>query len=145
MSVSIRLVAALVAAFTLGAPAVRPTRAVLSGARRVDIRSSSGVSVRTGDPAAVAKISRWLERLPRAPAHRAYFCPLIRADSPTVRFAFRGAGDGLLARAGVLDAFRGVSGVCNPISLSASGHRRELLLGGRFLLRVQRLLGVRFG
>jgi hypothetical protein len=45
----------------------------------------------------------------------------------------------------VLDAFRGISGVCNPIRFSVGDSRPHLLLGGRLLLRVQRLLGVRFG
>jgi hypothetical protein len=144
MAAFARLVAALLAALTLGAHHRPPANAVLHGARQIDVSSTSGVSRRVTDPAEVAKIVSWLEALPAA-RRGLYMCPYIRADSPKVRFVFRAAGGGILARARVLDAFRGLSGPCNPIQLEVGARRPQLLSGGRFLLRVQRLLGVRFG
>jgi hypothetical protein len=143
MAAFARLVAALLTALTLGVHHSPPANAVLRGARQIDVSSTSGASRRVTDPAKVAKIVSWLEALPSA-RRGLYMCPMIRASSPKVRFVFRAAGGSILARARVLDAFRGLSGPCNPIELKVRGQRRELLRGGRFLLRVQRLLGVRF-
>jgi hypothetical protein len=145
MSVLIRLVVALVATLALGVHARSPTRAALSRARQVEVRSTSGVSRRVTGPARVARVVRWFDALPIDRRRGVFACPFIRSDSPTVTFAFLGADGSLLARATVLDAFRGISGVCNPIRFSVGDSRPHLLLGGRLLLRVQRLLGVRFG
>jgi hypothetical protein len=151
MAVPARLIVTLAAALTLAgsAPAAGERLAghrVPAGVREVDIRSSRGISRRVAEPARVARIVRWFDALPRLRhTNVRYFCPMIRAGSPVVRFAFRGASGRVLARARVLDAFRGISGRCNAIQFTVPGHRKQPLIGGRLLLRVQRLLGVRLG
>ena len=124
----------------VGHPATR----VPPGVRTIEIRSPARV-VRVTERARVRRIERWLDALPAAKSGT-YYCPMIiRAGTPTVRFAFRAANGSVLARASLLDAFKGRSGPCNPIVFSLRGHRGRPLTGGRFLLEVQRLLGVRFG
>jgi hypothetical protein len=128
----------LVTLALVGHPATR----VPPGVRTIEIRSPARV-VRVSDRGRVLRIERWLDALPAAKS--GIYCPMIRADSPTVRFSFRAANGRVLARASMLDAFKGRSGPCNPIAFSLPGHPERPLTGGRFLLRVQRLLGVRFG
>jgi hypothetical protein len=139
-----RVVVTFVAALGVAGAAFAAGHRVPSGVAAIDVRSSRGTSRHVTDPAKVARIVRWFDALPVA-RRGLYNCPNIRADSPTVRFAFRTADGSLLARANVLDAFRGFSGPCNPIRFSVPGHRERSLNGGRLLLRVQRLLEVRFG
>jgi hypothetical protein len=129
----------LVTLALVGHPATR----VPPGVRTIEIRSPARV-VRVTDRGRVLRIERRLDALPAAKSGT-YYCPMIRADSPTVRFSFRAANGRVLARASMLDAFKGRSGPCNPIAFSLPGHPERPLTGGRFLLRVQRLLGVRFG
>jgi hypothetical protein len=145
MAVLVKLLLTLIAALTLSAPPNRLASLILSRVHEVDVRSSSGVSRQVTDPAQVARIVRWFEALPADHRRGIFACPLIRADSPTVRFDFRGASGSVVAQARMLDAFRGFSGPCNPIAFSILGHRQTPRIGGSFLLRVQRLLGVRFG
>jgi hypothetical protein len=128
----------LVTLALVGHPATR----VPPGVRTIEIRSPARV-VRVTDRGRVLRIERWLDALPAAKPGT-YYCPMIRPDSPPVRFAFRAANGSVLARASMLDAFKGLSEPCNPIAFSLPGHRARPLTGGRFLLRVQRLLGVRF-
>jgi hypothetical protein len=136
-----RLLLSLAAALALvGHSATR----LPSSVGTVDVHSSHGISRLVTDPVKVGRIVRWFDALPVDRARGEFDCPFIRANSPSVTFAFRAANGNLLARARVLDAFRGVSGPCNPIRFSVAGARPQLLLGGRFLLRVQRLLGIRF-
>jgi hypothetical protein len=141
MTAFARLVATLLAGLLLGAHHSPPANAILRGARQIDVSSTAGVSRRVTDHVKVATIVRWLDALPAARTGL-YMCPMIRADSPKVRFVFRAASGRVLARARVVAAFRGLSGPCNPIAFRAPGHRERLLSGGDFLLRVQRLLGV---
>jgi hypothetical protein len=130
----------LVTLALVGHPATR----VPTGVRTIEIRSPARV-VRVTDRGRVLRIERWLDALPAAKSGT-YYCPMfIRAGTPTVRFAFRASNGRVLARASLLDAFKGRSGPCNPIAFSLPGHRDRPLTGGRFLLRVQRLLGVSFG
>jgi hypothetical protein len=141
----IGLLVALVAALLLGTHQGHSANPVLRGVREIDLRSTSGVARRVTDQAQVVRIVRWLDALPNDHRRGMFACPMIRADSADVRFVFHGATGSVLARARLLDAFRGVSGVCNPMSLEIRGHPERELIGGRFLLRVQRLLGTHFG
>jgi hypothetical protein len=68
-------------------------------------------------------------------------CPVL--GGPIVTFDFRFVSGVLLARASVID-FQGTSGPCNAIEFSMHGHLQPPLIGGNFLKRVQRLLGVSF-
>jgi hypothetical protein len=120
-----------------------PANRIPAGVRTIEIRSPAR-SVRVTDPARVRRIERWFDAMPAAEPGL-YRCPNIRGGTPRVRFAFLTADSSALARASLLDAFSGVSGPCNPVAFRLPGHRVRPLIGGRMLLRVQRLLGVRFG
>jgi hypothetical protein len=130
----------LVTLVLVGHPGTR----VPPGVQTIEIRSPDRV-VRVTERRRVRRIERWLDALPAAKTGT-YYCPMIiRAGTPTVRFAFRAANGNVLARASMLDGFKGHSGPCNPIVFSLPPHPGRPLTGGRFLLRVQRLLDVRFG
>jgi hypothetical protein len=140
MATLARLVLSVAAALALvGHPANR----VPSGVREIDVRAPSGF-VRVTEPAKVSRIVRWFDRLPRVPRGRV-FCPLL-VRGPVITLAFRDGRGGMLARARY-DANAPnhslVSNRCVPIAFSLHGQPRKLLVGGRFLPRVQRLLGVR--
>jgi hypothetical protein len=120
-----------------------PANRIPAGVRTIEIRSPAR-TVRVSDPAHVRRIERWFDAMPVA-RPGLYRCPNIRGGTPTVRFAFLAAAGTALARASMLDAFGGLSGPCNPVAFRIPGHRVRLLIGGRMLPRVQRLLGVRFG
>jgi len=111
-----------------------------AGVRTIEIRSPTRV-VRVADPAPVRRIERWFDAM-RAARPGLYGCPMILARTPRVRFAFSAANGTVLARASM---FEGISGPCNPVAFRVSGHRVKPLVGGRILLRVRRLLGVRLG
>ena len=129
----------LVTLALVGHPATR----VPPGVWTIEIRSPARV-LRVTERGRVRRIERWLDALPAAKPGT-YYCPMIiRAGTPTVRFAFRAANGSVLARASMLDALKGHSGPCNPIAFSLPRHPETPLTGGRFLLQVQRLLGVRF-
>jgi hypothetical protein len=135
-----RLVLSLAAALAfVGHPATRIPPSV----RTIDVRAPAG-PVRVTDRAKVVRIVRWFDRLP--PARQGLFlCPML-VRGPTITFVFRDAGGGVLARARYaanLPHRSLVSTECVPISLSVLGQRGRPLVGGRVLLRVQRLLGVR--
>jgi hypothetical protein len=139
MATLARLVLSIAAALALvGHPANR----VPSGVREIDVRAPSGL-VRVTDPAKVARIVHWFDRLPIAPRGR-IFCPLL-VRGPVITLAFRDNRSGVLARARY-DANAPnhslVSTRCVPIAFSVHGLPRKLLVGGRFLPRVERLLGV---
>ncbi len=75
-----------------------------------------------------------------------YHCPaLIGTGARLIGLDFRAATGGeLLARATYV-AYRGLaysSGPCNPIELMIGADREKPLLGGDFLRRIQRVLGV---
>lgn len=118
---------------------------VPAGVRKIDVRVASKPATRVTARARVRRIARWFDALPVAQPGGTYACPFIRSDSPTVVLEFRGAHGALLARARMLDAFRGVSSPCNPVRFSSGGNRQTPLIGGRFLLRVERLIGTKLG
>lgn len=91
-------------------------------------------------PAKVRKIVAWLDALPIVqPA--AISCAALPA-APRVTFQFRAAPAGrLLAQASMGDY--SFSSDCNPVAFSIGGVPQKPLMGGEFLGRVQRLLGVR--
>jgi hypothetical protein len=104
---------------------------VPAGVRQIDVGSH-----RVTAAAKVARIIRWFDALPIAQPG-AFSCMLLRGPLETISF-LNGKGV-VLARASVLYN-RGVSGPCNPISFSVGGRKEQPLFGGRFLLRVNRLL-----
>jgi hypothetical protein len=120
-----------------------PAGRIPPGVRSIEIRSPGHI-VRVADRGQIRRIEPWFDAL-RPTKAGLYDCPFIRAGSPTVRFAFQAENGSVLARASVLYAFKGISGPCNPVRFRVPEHRQKLLTGGRILLRVQRLLGVRFG
>jgi hypothetical protein len=113
---------------------------VPAGAKEIDVGTH-----RVTDPANVAKVVRWFDALPIVQPGIAYHCPALVAG-PKIRLDFRGA-NGLLARATYgADTMNHslVSEPCTPISFSTQGQVKfPPLVGGDFLLRVQRLLGLR--
>ncbi len=122
---------------------VRPPRQVLPAGRIDSIVVVAPRLTRTvTDPARVAKIVRWFDALPIVQPGGLYACPAIAG--PSVRFAFAGADGTVLARADVM-YLGGLSTPCNPIRWSVGGHRKTALVGGRFLRRVESLLGERLG
>jgi hypothetical protein len=69
---------------------------------------------------------------------------LLDAVEPTVTLTFRAYAKGpVLAKATETDYGFG-STVCNPLTVTAPGRRTLSLVGGEFLERLQRLLGVNF-
>ncbi|MGH3009576.1 MAG: hypothetical protein ACRDLM_09280 [Gaiellaceae bacterium] len=115
-----------------------PSESVPAGVREIEIGNPALLTIhRITKPAQVRKIVRWFDALPLAqPA--TYACQFLTGPRETITFV--GAGGKVLARAGVLYN-RGISTPCNPIAFSIGGQREPPLLGGRFLLRVQRLVG----
>ncbi len=113
---------------------------VPAGVREIVIRNPQRLLHRVSDPVHVARIVRWFDRLPVAQPGVTYPCPLVRG--PLITIEFRGAAGTVLARAAV-EYDGGTSGPCNAISFSIRGRKQAPLVGGRFLVRVQRLLGPR--
>jgi hypothetical protein len=150
MATLAHLVLSLAAVLALtGHPATASHRLVTRNAGRlpagiseVDARFPS-VRARTTRPAKVQRIMRWLERLPKVRPGRLY-CPML-VEGPTISLVFRGRGRAL-ARATFAARSVGhslVSTQCTPIFLCVGGHRETPLVGGRFLLRVRRLLAAK--
>lgn len=110
------------------------------------LNSSPTLRVSVVSPAAVRRLVSLINELPIVqPA--AYSCPALILDGAhAVTLSFRSAAGGrLLARATYV-AYPHLaydSGPCNAIDLTIAGRRRKPLLGGDFLRRVQRLVGVR--
>lgn len=91
----------------------------------------------------VRRIIDWLDTM-QILQPGVYGCPGLQAGQPVVTFTFRaGPGQPALAQASLTD-YGFASGPCNPISFSIGGHRQKPLIGGNFLTKVGRLLGVRF-
>ena len=94
--------------------------------------------------AKVMRIVRWFDRLPTI-RPGVFACPGF-VQGPTIGVVFREADAGIVARARYAAdtvSHSLVSTQCDAISLSVDGAREKPLVGGRFLVRVQRLLGVR--
>ena len=101
------------------------------------------LSRRITDSARIQKIVSLLARM-EIVQPGATSCPLLLTGQPIVTLDFLArAGGQVLARASLTD-YGFPSGPCNPVSLTIRGHTQKPLLGGNFLLQVQRLLGVRF-
>jgi hypothetical protein len=106
------------------------------GARRIVSRLVTG-------PVKVRRIASWIDAMPAVKPPLVIACPGLRAGEPAVTFESRGARGRSLAVARLID-YGFTSGPCNPVSFEAGGHRWTRLVGGDFLRRVQRLLGVSF-
>jgi len=134
-----RLVLSLTAALALavGHPATSPP-----GIREIDVRSPSGL-VRVTAPKKVDRIVRWFDRLPTV-RPGIFSCPAL-VYGRKITLAFRDA-DGVVARARYAADWPNhslVSSQCTPISFRGGRWKPKGLIGGRILLRVQRLLDVR--
>jgi len=119
-----------------------PREAVPAGARQVDLREGRRPPVRFTAPAEVARIVRWLDELPVVQPG-GYACPDL-VSGPVIVLDVRGGGGALLARARFALYGPGrslVSTQCNPLGFAIRGRRERPLVGGRFLLRLERLLG----
>ena len=121
----------------------RPSTEVIpAGVREIDVRSP-GLLLRVSDRAKVTRIIRWFDRLPTVQPG-IFHCPML-VQGPTIHLVFHDAA-GVLARASFAADSVGhslVSTPCTPISFSIRGHRQTPLVGGRFLLRVQRLVATK--
>jgi hypothetical protein len=122
---------------------------VLARAHLVEVvsvapREQPVVALTVTRPSVTRQIVGWIDRL--RPVPRGVFnCPLFDAVEPTVTLTFRTRARGAaLATVSETDYGFG-SGACNPLTLAVPGHKTRALLGGRFLERLQRLLGVNFG
>ena len=120
-----------------------PLEKVPPGVHRIEISGLYSASVT--DRAQIERIAGWFDRLPIVPPGGRPSCPVFTGG--TTNFEFRGAGGALLAAAHLsLDnPPLGRSGGCNPIRFTIGGRVQAPLLGGRFVGRVRRLLGIRVG
>jgi hypothetical protein len=113
-----------------------PDEVVPPGVRTIVIRKGPRVVHRVTDQRTVATIVRRFDALAQAPI--AGSCaPLMRSSSETI--SFLGASGQVLAHATAY-AYGKTSGVCNPIRFFIGGHAFAPLLGGGFLMRVEKLL-----
>ena len=112
-----------------------------SRVREIDF-SAPKVSKQVTDPALIARIVRWFNEAPLLPP--GIGSPMCGpATAVPVKLDFRGAGRTVLAHVSV-DAEEpgGVSGACNPMSVTIGGTRQPALISPHFIGRVQRALGV---
>ena len=84
----------------------------------------------------VATIIRWFDKLP---VSQESCGPYIPPQGDYERIAFLDGSGHVLARANAYP-YGAVSGTCTPIEFSIGGKSFAPLLGGRFLIRVERLL-----
>jgi hypothetical protein len=122
-----------------------PSEKVPSRVREIRLTSASLgrppiVALTVTNPVQVRRIISWFDAL-GVVQPGVLGCPVL-GNGPIVTFSFRSASGVQLARASVLD-LEGMSGPCNAIDFSIGGHRQAPLVGGEFLKRIQRLLGVR--
>jgi hypothetical protein len=111
---------------------------VPGGVTMIDIRKGSLLVHRVSAPWKVARIIRWFDALPLSPPG-VYHCPAMTARLRE-RILFRGGPEmQVLARASAMP-FGAASGPCNPIAFGVDGHSFPALDGGRFLIRVEKLL-----
>jgi len=121
-----------------------PSGVVPLGVREIDV-GSAGTSHRVTRPRAVATIVRWFDALPIVQPGGAFHCPAL-VYGPVVQMSFRDAAGALLARARMPMRFRNeslLSTSCTAIQFSVGDRKETPLVGGRFFLRVERLLGIR--
>ena len=117
-----------------------PSEVVPSGVTEVDVGSH-----RVTDRGKVAKIVRWFDALPIVQPGAVFHCPAL-TYGPVIRLDFRNEAGAVLARARMSIRFMGgslVSTPCTGIQFSIDGRPQTALVGGRFFVRVERLLGVR--
>jgi hypothetical protein len=112
-----------------------------AGVQTIDL-SSERSSRHVTDPQKVSQIVAWFNALEVVQPGVHVICPLM-AVSPPVTFDFRSSSGALLAEATAPSL--GPSTQCSPIEFSIGGDRQTPLIGGDFVLRVERLLGVTFG
>jgi hypothetical protein len=135
MATLAHLVLSLAAALALvGHPATR----IPAGVRSIDVHVARGPSRQVIDPAKVAKIRGWFDALPTAPRAGIYYCPLIRYRPPVI-FEFRSTDGAVLARART----PGHAACGLSFDYRVLGSPQKPVLARRFLVRVERLLGVR--
>jgi hypothetical protein len=114
-----------------------PDEVVPGGVRTIEIRKGSRLVHRVTAPRKIATIIRWFDALPVAPP--AGPCGPIFPPPPVERVAFMDGTGHVLARAE--SWIYGVdSNSCNPIEFSVRGHSYPPLLGGSFLVRVEKLV-----
>jgi len=124
-----------------------PVSANVLGAnvRRIDITSAywhakPSVRVHVRTPFDVASIVSWLNGLGTTAG---YVCFGGWWGGPHVTLTFRSKRGTALARAQLAQAaLDGASGACNPLSLTVGSRNAVALLGGDFLPRIDRLLGI---
>ena len=122
----------------LGSPPTLP-----AGVRKIKILAH-GARFGITNRAKVETIVRWFAELGPVPPG-VYHCPAI-VSGPAVSLVFLNAKGVVVAEARYVLDFEDrtlVSGPCNPITLDLPGAPARRLLGGRVLLRVQQLLGIR--
>jgi hypothetical protein len=108
-----------------------------TGVRAIDVHRAHGITRQVTDPVEVAQIVRWFDALPVAP-HRIYYCPLMRYRPPTT-LEFLSVSGAVLVRARTPG-----SAACGfSFDYSVRGRAQKPVLARHFLLRVQRLLGVK--
>ena len=135
MATLAHLALSLAAALALvGHPATR----IPAGVRSIDVHVARGPSRHVIAPAKVAKIRRWFDALPTAPRVGIYHCPLIRYRPP-ITFEFRSFSGAILARART----PGHAACGFSFDYRVLGAPQKPVLARRFLVRVERLLGVR--
>jgi hypothetical protein len=119
-----------------------------AGIGEVDIASH-----KPGQPSSYArvtdagKVGRLVAIFDRMPIVQpgVFSCPALIAGGRVVTFAFRsGVGGPAVAQASFTEFphFRGVSGQCTPVELRIHGRRQRPLIGGQFIRRIERLLGI---
>jgi len=121
-----------------------PSEAVPAGVREIDV-GSGAVLHRVRRPARVAKIVRWFDALPIVQPGAAFSCPML-VYGPVVTLDFRGGSGALDAQARMPMRFHDgslLSTPCTSIRFSVGGRKQTALVGGRFFVRVERLLGIR--
>jgi hypothetical protein len=121
-----------------------PSEAVPAGVREVDV-GSRAVSHGVTRPTRVAEIVRWFDALPIVQPGAAFSCPML-VYGPVVTLDFRGGSGALEAQARMpmrLHDGSLLSTPCTSIQFSVGGREQTPLVGGRFLVRVERLLGIR--
>jgi len=115
-----------------------PQEVVPAGVQTIDV-SSERFSRHVTDAGKVSRIIRWFDALDVVQPGVSVICPLVLVGLP-VTFDFRSGSGALLARATAPGV--GPATQCNPITFSIRGQRQTPLIGGDFVLRVERLLGV---
>lgn len=106
-----------------------------------DVGEQPPVAVTVTATARVRRIVGRIDRMRPVPSG-SYNCPAMIAIEPVIKLTFRARARGpVLATASEIDYGYG-SFPCNPVTLTVSGHKTRLLIGGHFLERLQRLLGI---